>query len=114
MIIKHGYLSNKIYYGLKMVNQFKIGLFIIIVICILSYSNLVLATATYLFPDFETEGDWIDGEYVYQMDSYNGVPSYLNAKNNGTGNDVDSYYQCTEYVVRYLHTTLPTILTRRI
>ncbi|MGD0488842.1 MAG: S-layer homology domain-containing protein [Syntrophorhabdales bacterium] len=53
------------------------------------------------FPDFNSVGRYIGGEYVYQMDIFSGVPSYLNSASDGTANG--SYYQCTEYVARYLH-----------
>ena len=58
------------------------------------------------FPDFTNLGIYLGGEYVYQMDSFNGVTSYLNSKSNACpcfkGDPSGSYYQCTEYVARYL------------
>lgn len=63
------------------------------------------------FPDFINLGANIrdknnTSDYVYSMDEFDGVPSYLNSKSDGTGNG--SYYQCTEYAARYLHSRFGT------
>jgi hypothetical protein len=60
------------------------------------------------FPNFLTTGQIIcdplwggECESLYQMDVFNGVPSYLSTTTNAT--TCGSYHQCTEYAERYLH-----------
>lgn len=68
-----------------------------------------LTTASYSFPAFAPGGTDIinipdingTDDYVYQLDEFDGVPSYLNAASNGYS--TGSYYQCTEYAARYLN-----------
>jgi hypothetical protein len=57
-------------------------------------------------------------DYVYTMDVFEGVASYLNSASDGCPNstnecknDSGSYYQCTEYVARYLYSKFDTDYT---
>jgi hypothetical protein len=89
-------------------NFFGIFKFFMIVFFMILLAFPLNAVDWYDFPDFEEEGIEIGGEYVFIMDSFNGVIAYLNSKNNGL---YDSYYQCTELVARYLHSIYSTDYT---
>ncbi len=66
------------------------------------YASL-LYSSIHQFPDFDSSNcDFIGGEWVYTIDEFNGVPAYLNLANNGSGGSEGSFYQCTEFVGRYL------------
>jgi hypothetical protein len=83
--------------------RFAVFLFVYLLSVILLKSVAVEAATWYEFPDFKIMGELIGGEYVYTMENLGGVPSYLNSSNNGSYGAGASYYQCTEYVSRYLH-----------
>jgi len=47
-------------------------------------------------------------DFVLEIDNFEGVSAYLNAKNNGYYGNGTSYYQCTEYAARYLSSKFST------
>ena len=89
-------------------NEIKIKLFkkilykILFIFLIINTFDFILignsqAATWHDFPDFNTVGE------PYTIDEYDGVPAYINSKSNGKFGNNSSYYQCTEYVARYLH-----------
>jgi surface antigen len=92
-------------------NFFGIFRFLMIVFYMFLLAFPLNAVDWYDFPDFEEEGIEIGGEYVFIMDSFNGVDAYLNSKSNGSYGIDASYYQCTELVARYLHSIYSTDYT---
>jgi surface antigen len=92
-------------------NFFGIFRFLMIVFYMFLLAFPLNAVDWYDFPDFEEEGIEIGGEYVFIMDSFNGVDAYLNSKSNGSYGIDASYYQCTELVARYLNSIYSTDYT---